>query len=589
VYEDGGVSCTGIPKTFTITVNPTANIVQPISPVVCANSLVSSIFTTTNTIGTTTYDWTNSNTAIGLASANSGSIAPFTAINSGSLPVVATIEVKPTFTNSGLACTGDTKTFTITVNPPAQLNPISSITKCNGDTINTIAFSTANTVGITTYTWTNSNPSIGLGASGSGAISSFVALNSGTSPIIATITVTPTFTYNGVNCIGAVQVFTITVNPAADMIQPVSKVVCNGESISINFATPNTVGTTTYDWSSDVAIGMPLLSGTGSIANFTATNTASSPIVATLTVIPTFTHNGVACAGLPKTFTITVNPSAVMNQPATPLVLCNGSLTSVNFTTNNSGGTTTYSWTNNTPSIGIGLSGTGSIPTFAVTNLGTAPLTASLSVTPTFANGGITCLGGTQNFTIAVNPTAQVNQPTSQVKCNAETTNPVVFTTQNTAGTTIYNWTNDNPGIGLNSSGTGDIPSFTTVNLGTAPQVATIVLTPTYTNAGVVCSGPTKTFTITVNPVADVSQPTPLILCNGSQTVVNFATATSGGLTYYSWTNSTPSIGLGVTGFGSIPTFTATNTGNLPVVATLVVTPTFTNHVLDRQKRLQLQ
>lgn len=576
-FTNVGVSCVGLPKTFRITVNPSANVVQPTSQVVCANSLVSSIFTTTNTIGTTAYAWTNDKTSIGLAASGSSSITPsFTALNSGVTPVVATINVTPTYTNAGLSCSGTIQTFTVTVNPGAQVNSVNDINKCKGDSVNAIVFSTANTIGSTTYSWTNSNPTIGIGASGTGDIPTFTTLNSGTSPSIATITVTPTFTYNGVSCTGPVEVFSITVNPVADMIQPIAKVVCNGEATSVNFATTNT-GTTTYNWSSDIAIGMPSLSGSGSIANFTATNAGNSPIVATIAVTPTYTNNGVSCVGLPKTFTITVNPSADVNQPITPLFLCNGTPTSVNFTTNTTGGTTTYSWTNNTPSIGISSTGFGSIATFPVANLGTAPLTASLSVTPTFTNANKACSGATNTFNITINPTAQVNQPNSQVKCNGELTTPVVFSTPNTVGTTTYTWTNDTPAIGLIASGSGDIAAFTPVNSGTAPIVATIVVTPSYTNGGVVCTGPAKTFTITINPVADVSQPTSLILCNGVQTNVNFATANSGGITSYSWTNTTPSIGLAATGFGAIPNFTVSNSGNTPVIASIVVTPTFTN------------
>ena len=41
------------------------------------------------------------------------------------------------------------------------------------------------------YTWTNSNPSIGLAASGSGNIPAFTAINTGTAPVTATITATP--------------------------------------------------------------------------------------------------------------------------------------------------------------------------------------------------------------------------------------------------------------------------------------------------------------------------------------------------------------------------------------------------------------
>jgi hypothetical protein len=128
---------------------------------------------------------------------------------------VATIVVTPTFTNGAVSCPGPTKTFTITVNPTGQVNQPANQVLCNGATTAAVTFSTTNTGGTTTYAWTNSAPSIGLAASGSGNIAAFVATNTGTSPVIATITVTPTFSNGGVSCVGPAKTFTITVNPDA--------------------------------------------------------------------------------------------------------------------------------------------------------------------------------------------------------------------------------------------------------------------------------------------------------------------------------------------------------------------------------------
>lgn len=63
---------------------------------------------------------------------------------------------------------------------------------------------------------------------------------------------------------------------------------------------------------------------------------------------------------------------------------------------------------------------------------------------------------------------------------------------------TIFNWTNDTPSIGLSASGTGNIPSFTAVNTGSTPVVATITVTPMIDG----CAGTPIQFTITVNPTA---------------------------------------------------------------------------------------
>src|SRR6202008_1663823 len=65
---------------------------------------------------------------------------------------------------------------------------------------------------------------------------------------------------------------------------------------------------------------------------------------------------------------------------------------------------------------------------------------------------------------------------------------------------TVYNWTNNNSSIGLAASGSGDIPNFVATNTGSTVVVATITVTPSYTNAGGTCSGTPRTFTITVNP-----------------------------------------------------------------------------------------
>jgi len=63
----------------------------------------------------------------------------------------------------------------------------------------------------TTYSWTNDNPSIGLAASGTGNLPAFTAVNNGTTPVTANITVTPS---NASGCTGTPQTFTITVNPS---------------------------------------------------------------------------------------------------------------------------------------------------------------------------------------------------------------------------------------------------------------------------------------------------------------------------------------------------------------------------------------
>ena len=112
--------------------------------------------------------------------------------------------------------------------------------------------------------------------------------------------------------------------------------------------------------------------------------------------------------------------------------------------------------------------------------------------------------GESESFTITVNPTAQVESITDLVFCDENITDEIIFETQNTDGVATYSWTNDNTNIGLAASGDGNIPSFASVNTSFASIVANITVTPTYTNNGISCDGPSEIFIITVNPTAEV-------------------------------------------------------------------------------------
>jgi PKD repeat protein len=518
-YGPGTTFCPGTPVTRDVIVNPTAELNDPADRTVCNGSSVAAVtFTTNRTGGTTTYAWSNSNTAIGLAAGGTGNIPSFTAINGGTSPVTATITVIPSFEG----CAGTPQTFTITVNPSGQVNDPADQLRCNGSATAAVTFTTNRTGGTTTYSWSNSNTTIGLAANGTGNIASFTATNAGTSPVTATVTVTPSFE----GCAGTPQSFTITVNPSGQVNDPADQTLCNGASTTaVSFTTNRTGGTTTYSWSnSNTGIGLGA-GGTGNIPSFTAINNGTAPVTATITVTPSFE----GCAGTPQTFTITVNPSGQVNDPADQ-VRCNGAATAaVTFTTNRTGGTTTYSWSNSNTGIGLGAGGTGNIPSFTATNNGTAPVTATITVTPSFEG----CAGTPQTFTITVNPSGQVNDPADQVRCNGTATAAVSFTTDRTGGTTVYSWSNSNTSIGLGASGTGNIPSFTATNAGTTPVTATVTVTPAFEG----CTGAPQTFTITVNPTPVLSSTlTPAALCSNTLFTYTPSSLTAG--TTFTWVRS---------------------------------------------------
>src|SRR5690606_10061260 len=133
---------------------------------------------------------------------------------------------------------------------------------------------------------------------------------------------------------------------------------------------------------------------------------------------------------------------------------------------------------------------------FTAQNNTNTPSVATITITPA-ANG---CNGNTGTFMITVNPTPNVDSVMNQAVCNGLSTNAIDFTSA--VNGTTYMWTNDNPSVGLPATGTGDVPSFVAVNNTDAPATASISVTPMADG----CTGPVRTFTITVNrtPVAPV-------------------------------------------------------------------------------------
>lgn len=474
-----------------------------------------------------TFNWTNTNTAIGLGASGTGNIN-FTAAN-----VMGVQTGLVTVVPEEGGCVGAPETFSITVFPAPVMTQPGNVTQCLSGQPVLVSFNSI-TPGMVTYSWTNDNPAIGLPASGMGNIN-FMPVNNGMQQT-ATIVVTPML--NG--CTGASRTFTITLNPAPTMSNPGPQAVCGGDLLEINFDSPTNP---TFNWqNSNAGIGLPN-SGTGNIS-FTAAQSAN-PLSSIINVIPVENN----CVGAQVTFFVTINPRPTMNQPP-DAVVCAQQTLSLNFD-----GTfgAMFNWTNNNVNIGLPASGSGNI-LYTAPNL-PAPDTALLTVSPTL-NG---CTGDTLNFSIIVRPLPQMDTLPDQAFCAGT---PVVINFSG-PGMQTYDWTNSNPAIGLPASGSGNL-SFVAANV-SASTTGNILVTPTEDG----CPGAPILFQLTVNPTPDVNPITDLAVCNGE--VVNVSFDGTAGATF-SWVNTNPAIGLPASGSGNI-SFTAM-IGSDPETALITVTPT---------------
>ena len=574
LYTNLGVTCTGTSQNMTFTINPTPQVNPVNNQGVCVGSTTSEIiFSSSFGVAGTSYLWSNSNSAIGISTSGNGNVPAFTGTNGGTIPINGSFQVTPSYTNQNVTCNGTPQSFIVTINPTPNVVDPADVVVCNNVSVPLITFSGSNAN--TIYTWTNNTTSINLPSTGTSAISSFPATNLSNAPVTAAITVTPSLTNAGITCTGTSELFTITVNPTPSVDPLTSQAICVGSSTStVNFTSNQNVSGTIYSWiNSNASIGLAS-TGTGPITSFTTTNTGNTPQTGTITVTPSVTLNSITCTGTTQSMNIVVNPIPTVVDPLDQVV-CNGGLTqAVNFSGAVSG--TVYTWTNSNPLVNLVSSGTGSIASFVATNATNSPISATITVTPSFTNAGATCTGTTQSFTITVNPTPTVDPLTNQTLCVGSSTNSVIFTSGFGVSGTTFNWTNSNVTIGLASSGNGNIGSFTSLNSSNSPSTGTLFVTPSYVNQNVTCNGTSQSFSIIVNPIPTITDPIDQILCNSSQSnAVNFSGAATG--TVYNWTNSTTSINLSASGTGNIPGFNAINATNTPVTATVTVTPVFTN------------
>ncbi|MEI7503796.1 MAG: PKD-like domain-containing protein, partial [Paludibacter sp.] len=319
----------------------------------------------------------------------------------------------------------------------------------------------------------------------------------------------------------------VTVNPSPKVVfSKANQVICSGTNSEVVGLTSLTTGNVTFEWTSNAPTGIigAAASGTNSIPVQTLENTSNLPLDV-IYLAKGKLNNGEICEGDNFEYRITVNPMAKVN-PVADVKLCDTETSAaINFGSNVLGAT--FEWTNDLLTIGLASSGSGILPGFKASNLGITPISAHITVTPK-ANG---CVGTPSVFSITINPTPTVDKPVDQSVCNSFNTTDIKFT--GNIATTIYNWKNDNPTIGLGANGTGDIPAFKATNEGATSVKATITVTPSVDG----CPGLPKTFTITVNPSpVFTSQPTSSSVClNGLPTALSVGYKNGTGVPKYEW------------------------------------------------------
>ena len=550
--------------TATITVNQLPSITTTLTNKEFCNGDVSSPIVFDSTIPSSSYNWTNSNTAIGLKASGTGNIPQFTAKNTTTTPIISTITVTPIANG----CSGANQSFTITVNPSASVVfSQNNQSICSGETTSEVTLSST-TPNVTSWTSVQPVGISGVIASGTDKIPAQTLINSTNTAITIQYKAKAT-SLGGTSCSGIESIYSTIVNPKPVIGEIYNEKICSNSLYRLspaNGGSNNIPAGTKYIWGSPNITPLGAITGAKDQKNpqveFSQTleNLTSSIATVTYSVIPVTSN----CTGAPFNVILTVVPKSTIN-PIANLTLCDNELINdVVFGATVSG--TVFNWTTNNTSIGIQASGTDKIQSFNARNNGTSPNTATITATSDYDYNGFKCSSDPVKFAITVNPSAQVDNPGNIFLCSGKAAT-IKFTTKNSGGTTSYTWSNSNFDIGLGSSGTGNI-TFTPNNTGTT----TITVTPSYTNNGENCSGQPEQFIVTIIPSATVDQPSEQVLCNGKYTDEIIFTGNVTNATY-NWTVEKGTIGLPLSGTGNIASIKAINNGSVPIVETVTVTP----------------
>ncbi len=320
--------CTGTPMSFFVTIYPKPTVNQKSNIGVCPGTQIN-LGSFTSCPSGATFTWTNSNINIGIATSGTGNISSwFAPANNTGSNITGTITVTPT--RNG--CVGVPMTFTVTIYPKPSINQIANIAVCPGSQINIPCFVSTPTGA--TFTWTNSNTSIGLAASGSGCISSLTApTNSTGANIVSTITVTSTL--NG--CMGTPMSFTVTILPLPAVFNLTgSGSYCAGTN-GLNIMLSGSQTGVSYQLMKNSINAGAALNGTDNTLTWTNQTAGIYTITATYTTAP------YCSAIMTGNVVITENPLPVVYAGSDQTTICWGS-TTLSATASGGSGSYAYHW-----------------------------------------------------------------------------------------------------------------------------------------------------------------------------------------------------------------------------------------------------
>ena len=569
--ENGG--CVSSDQTQITVQAPIGNNTIGSPQIICSGSNAAALTGTLPTGGngsSYSYQWQRSTTS---ALAGFANIAGANSINYSPGTLTTTTWYQRTVTSGACVSPFTSNVIEVFVDPPIANNlislPLTNVFCQEGNPEALTGTTATGGDGTYTYQWQRST---------TGATSGFTNIVGETGlnydPPLLTQTNWYRRVVNSRNCVSISTALPITIYPYPVLTSFSNTARCN--NLTFTYTATSSEAGTSYAWSQtsvpDINAGAAS-SGNTSAINLVMNNTANVPVATQFFF--TLTANGCTNPTV-FTLTVTVNPTPTVDIPI-PMTqtVCNGlTTTAIPFTGSLVAGTV-YNWANNTTSIGLAASGSGTINSFTAVNTSNLDVVATITVTP-MSNS---CNGLPRTATITVHPTPNINT------INHATCSGVAFTVTPTHPTngvipanTKYSWAEPSLSAGLSGGNSG---SNATNISGIFSHISISAETATYTVIpSTLQCGDAKPFTliVTINPVPDI-QPMTTTVCAGITFQASPVNPTNGRVpagTRYTWLAPT---GTGFTG-GATQTSqqnfisgNLTNTVSTITTATYIVTP----------------
>ncbi len=513
--------CGTTDSTRQLVVKPLPVMTQPLNVAFCGGQPLN-VASFTSSLSNTVFNWTNNQPAIGLLSSGTGNINSFTATNSTSSPIIATIRVTPSLNG----CSGEQKTYTITVNPAPAAPVTSNVVYCQFDVAAPLTALATSGHDLRWYSLENG-----------GVFSSVAPTPSTTSEGIKIFYVSQFNTATG--CESQRSAIEVRVN-SKPIVQNIMREVCAQEAFEI--APVSSLAGTVYTWSAPVlAAGL-----TGGIAGASQTtikgqldNNFNIDQTATYTVTPSIGN----CVGAAFNVTVVVKPSAKINNK--DFSICSG--TPFSFTPTHGQindripANTTYSWSAPvvTPAGMVTGTSTGSTVNLlnqTLANASSNPSTVRYSMAPVSG----TCKGDSFLVVLTVMPKANIAKQTVTI-CSRS-----MFDATPTNGNgnivpanTLYTW--ELPVVTPAGSVTGATAQTTAVDkigqtlINTTLQTVMVVYkVKPVSGTQVFCEGDVFEVVVYVNPQSGVTDQTASICSDNIFSVLPAGVAVG---TTYSWLN----------------------------------------------------